>query len=109
MKRQKVDLAQVPGNLARGADERYQAATPLRAVLNKVFPDHWSFLLGEIALFSFIVLLLTGTFLTLFFDPTMKEVPYDGAYTALRGTEMSGAYESSLRLSFEIRGGLFMR
>src|SRR3954469_20278942 len=109
MKRRKVDLAQVPGNLARGADDRYQAATPLRALLNKVFPDHWSFLLGEIALFSFIVLLLSGVFLTLFFDPSMKEVAYQGAYPALRGTEMSAAYESSLDLSFEVRGGLFMR
>ncbi|MFF5082663.1 cytochrome bc complex cytochrome b subunit [Actinoplanes sp. NPDC000266] len=109
MKRRKVDLAQAPVAVARGTDERFQAATPLRALLNKVFPDHWSFLLGEIALFSFIVLLLTGVFLTLFFDPSMKEVAYDGPYSALRGTEMSAAYESSLRLSFEVRGGLFMR
>ena len=32
----------------------------LRRQLNKVFPTHWSFLLGEIALYSFIVLLITG-------------------------------------------------
>ena len=109
MKRRKVDLAQAPATLARGTDERFQAATPLRALLNKVFPDHWSFLLGEIALFSFIILLLTGVFLTLFFDPSMQEIAYDGAYPALRGTEMSAAYASSLHLSFEVRGGLFMR
>ena len=109
MKRRKVELSQAPATFARGVDERFQAATPLRALLNKVFPDHWSFLLGEIALFSFIILLLTGTFLTLFFDPSMKEVAYQGAYPALRGTEMSAAYESSLNLSFEVRGGLFMR
>src|SRR3954453_10813433 len=109
MKRRKVDLAQAPVTFAKGVDERYQAATPLRGLLNKVFPDHWSFLLGEIALFSFIILLLTGTFLTLFFDPSMKEIPYQGAYPALRGTEMSAAYASSLDLSFEVRGGLFMR
>jgi ubiquinol-cytochrome c reductase cytochrome b subunit len=109
VKRRKMDLAQAPANFAKGVDGRFQAATPLRALLNKVFPDHWSFLLGEIALFSFIILLLTGTFLTLFFDPSMKEVAYEGAYPALRGTEMSAAYESSLHLSFEVRGGLFMR
>lgn len=74
MKRRKLDIGAVPGNVARGADERLQVATPLRSLLNKVFPDHWSFLLGEIALFSFVVLLLTGVFLTLFFDPSMKEV-----------------------------------
>lgn len=109
MKRRKLDLASVPANVGRGLDERYQGATPLRALLNKVFPDHWSFLLGEIALFSFIVLLLSGVFLTLFFDPSMKEVTYDGSYTALRGVDMSAAYESTLHISFEVRGGLFMR
>jgi ubiquinol-cytochrome c reductase cytochrome b subunit len=109
MKRRKFDVAQVPVAVVKGVDERYKVATPLRGLLNKVFPDHWSFLLGEIALFSFIILLLTGTFLTLFFDPSMKEVAYNGSYTALRGVEMSAAYESSLHLSFEVRGGLFMR
>ena len=109
MKRRKFDISEVPANLGKGVDERYQVATPLRGLLNKVFPDHWSFLLGEIALFSFIILLLTGTFLTLFFDPSMKEVVYSGSYPSLRGVEMSAAYDSSLALSFEVRGGLFMR
>jgi ubiquinol-cytochrome c reductase cytochrome b subunit len=109
VKRRKIDLSEAPANFAKGADDRFQAATPLRGLLNKVFPDHWSFLLGEIALFSFIVLLLSGVFLTLFFDPSMKETAYDGSYAALRGTEMSQAYASSLHLSFEVRGGLFMR
>src|ERR1044072_3216373 len=109
MKRRKFDIAQVPANVGKGVDERFQASTPLRSLLNKVFPDHWSFLLGEIALFSFIVLLLTGVVLTLFFDTAMKEVAYQGPYPALRGTEMSAAYDSSLHISFEVRGGLFIR
>ncbi len=109
MKRRKFDISEVPAKVGTGLDERFKGATPLRGILNKVFPDHWSFLLGEIALFSFILLLLTGTFLSLFFDPSMKEVAYNGAYPALRGAEMSAAYESSLRLSFEVRGGLFLR
>ena len=109
MKRRKLDIGAIPGATARQIDDRLQVATPLRKLLNKVFPDHWSFLLGEIALFSFIILLLTGTFLTLFFDPSMREVTYDGSYTALRGTEMSAAYASSLDLSFDVRGGLIMR
>ena len=109
MKRRKFTIAEVPADVSRGVDERYRVATPLRSLLNKVFPDHWSFLLGEIALFSFIILLLTGTFLTLFFDPSMKEVTYQGPYRALYGAQMSAAYDSSLRLSFEVRGGLFMR
>jgi ubiquinol-cytochrome c reductase cytochrome b subunit len=109
MKRRKFDIAQVPADVGKALDQRYKGSTPLRGLLNKIFPDHWSFLLGEIALFSFIILLLTGTFLTLFFDPSMKEVAYDGSYTALRGAQMSAAYESSLHLSFEVRGGLFLR
>ncbi|MCO8275206.1 cytochrome bc complex cytochrome b subunit [Actinoplanes sp. TRM 88003] len=94
---------------AAGVDERFQVSTPLRGVLNKVFPDHWSFLLGEIALFSFIALLLTGVFLTLFYEPSMQEVTYQGSYPALRGVEVSKAYQSTLDLSFEVRGGLFVR
>lgn len=77
--------------------------------LRKVFPDHWSFLLGEIALFSFILLLLSGTFLTLWFKPSMAHVIYDGAYTPLRDVGMSEAYASTLEISFEVRGGLLMR
>src|SRR5919205_358492 len=109
MKRRKMDIRAVPGAAAAGIDDRLQISTPLRRLLNKVFPDHWSFLLGEIALFSFIILLLTGTFLTLFFDPSMQETVYNGSYTALRGSPMSAAYASTLHLSFEVRGGLFMR
>jgi ubiquinol-cytochrome c reductase cytochrome b subunit len=104
-----MDLANMPAATAVGLDERFQAATPLRRLFNKVFPDHWSFQLGEIALYSFIVLLLTGTFLALFFDPSMTEVRYNGSYVPLRGIEMSKAYETSLNLSFDVRGGLIMR
>ena len=109
MKKRKIDMRAVPGKAAVEIDERLQIATPLRRLFNKVFPDHWSFLLGEIALFSFIVLLLSGTFLALFFDPSMREVTYDGAYAPLRGQPMSAAYASSLDISFEVRGGLFLR
>ncbi|NWJ69503.1 cytochrome bc complex cytochrome b subunit [Pseudonocardia sp. ICBG1122] len=91
------------------ADQRYHAAAGLRKQFNKVFPTHWSFMLGEVALYSFIILLLTGTYLALFFDPSMTEVVYNGPYDPLRGVHMSRAYESALEISFEVRGGLFMR
>src|SRR3954447_2148053 len=109
MKRRKMDIGAIPGATAAGIDERLQVATPLRKLLNKVFPDHWSFLLGEITLYSFIILLLTGTFLTLFFDPSMSETVYNGSYGPLQGQPMSRAYASALDISFEIRGGLIMR
>jgi ubiquinol-cytochrome c reductase cytochrome b subunit len=91
------------------ADSRFHIASGLRKQLNKVFPTHWSFLLGEIALYSFIVLLLSGTYLALFFDPSMQEVTYQGTFDNLRGIEMSRAFESTLHITFEVRGGLFVR
>src|SRR3954462_2647302 len=90
-------------------DDRLIVAPWLRRTLNKVYPDHWSFLLGEIALYSFLILLLSGTYLTFFFDASMREVVYEGSYAPLRGVEMSAAYDSALNLSFDVRGGLFMR
>ncbi len=90
-------------------DTRYHPSAAVRRQLNKVFPTHWSFLLGEIAMYSFIVLLLTGVYLTLFFDPSMAEVTYNGVYQPLRGVEMSKAFASALDISFEVRGGLFVR
>ena len=90
-------------------DDRMTMAAPTRRMLNKVFPDHWSFMLGEIALYAFIMLLLTGTYLTLFFDASMKEVVYNGSYVPLQGIPMSAAYESTLHISFDVRGGLIIR
>jgi len=90
-------------------ESRYHPSAAVRRQLNKVFPTHWSFLLGEVALYSFIVLLITGVYLTLFFDPSMAEVTYNGVYQPLRGVEMSKAYASTLDISFEVRGGLFVR
>ncbi|HEY8472930.1 MAG TPA: cytochrome b N-terminal domain-containing protein [Natronosporangium sp.] len=81
----------------------------LRALRNRVFPDHWSLLLGEIALWSFVVLVVTGAYLTFFFDPSMAPVTYQGDYQPLRGVEMSRAYASVLDISFEVRGGLLIR
>ncbi|KZM68441.1 cytochrome b [Nocardia terpenica] len=94
---------------ADSMDERYTAANFVKRSINKVFPTHWSFLLGEIALYSFIILLLSGVYLTLFFDPSMTEVVYHGTYQPLRGVAMSRAYDSALGISFDVRGGLFVR
>jgi ubiquinol-cytochrome c reductase cytochrome b subunit len=80
-----------------------------RQYLRKVFPDHWSFLLGEVCLYSFVVLVLTGIYLTLFFHPSMNEVTYHGSYVPLNGIRMSDAYASTLHISFDVRGGLLVR
>ena len=97
------------GATATYVDQRIGSNKFLSRNLGKVFPDHWSFMLGEIALYSFIVVLLTGTFLTLFYKPSMIEVVYDGSYVPLQGIKMSEAYASTLDISFDIRGGLLLR
>src|SRR3954462_14711549 len=97
------------GALAEWADDRLGLATLAKKNLRKGFPDHWSFMLGEIALWSFVVLLLSGVFLTLWFTPSMGETTYQGSYAQLRGIQMSEAFASALRLSFDVRGGLLMR
>ena len=90
-------------------DERLGVGGILKNFGRKVFPDHWSFMLGEVALYSFVILLISGTFLTFFYQPSMTEVIYDGSYVPLKGAQMSIAYASSLDISFEIRGGMLMR
>jgi ubiquinol-cytochrome c reductase cytochrome b subunit len=90
-------------------DRRLPAAEGAKALLRKAFPDHWSFLLGELALYSFVVLLITGTWLTLFFEPGTKQVIYHGSYLPLDGLRVSQAYDSTLHISFEVRGGLLVR
>ena len=100
---------QAAAGAATWADDRYHLSAGMRRQVNKVFPTHWSFLLGEIALYSFVILLVSGVYLTFFYDPSMAEVTYNGAYQNLRGIEMSRAYETTLNISFEVRGGLFIR
>jgi len=90
-------------------DGRTGIARVVRAALRKVFPDHWSFLLGEIALFCFVILLATGTFMTFFYVPSAEPVIYDGPYQPLRGQEVSAAFNSVMDLSFDVRAGLLMR
>ncbi|MFG2637978.1 cytochrome bc complex cytochrome b subunit [Streptomyces sp. NPDC048362] len=107
--RLKQRAAQAAGDTALYLDRRLPLLDGARATLRKAFPDHWSFLLGELALYSFVVLLVTGVWLTLFFQPSMTEVVYHGSYVPLRGVRVSEAFASTLRISFEVRGGLLIR
>ncbi|MBV9648189.1 MAG: cytochrome bc complex cytochrome b subunit [Candidatus Eremiobacteraeota bacterium] len=90
-------------------DDRLGTAHAVRTALHKAFPDHWSFMLGEINLYAFVVLVATGTFLALFFDPNAAQSPYDGPYRMLAGAHVSHAFASTMALSFEVRGGLLIR
>ncbi len=90
-------------------DDRLGTANFMRKALRHAFPDHWSFMLGEIALYCFVVLVATGTYLGFFFDPSGRPLTYDGSYASLHGTSMSAAYASVLRLSLDTRAGLLLR
>ncbi|GAB2970387.1 cytochrome bc complex cytochrome b subunit [Frigoribacterium salinisoli] len=97
------------GTAMNYVDERTSVSGLVREVGRKIFPDHWSFMLGEVALYSFVVILLSGTFLTFFYQPSMAEVNYNGSYVPLKGLNMSAAMASTLDISFDVRGGLLFR
>ncbi|RQP13195.1 MAG: ubiquinol-cytochrome c reductase cytochrome b subunit [Microbacteriaceae bacterium] len=90
-------------------EDRTSLSGLVKELGRKIFPDHWSFMLGEVALYSFVVILLSGTFLTFFFQASMAPVIYEGSYPTLKGVEMSAAMASTLDISFDVRGGLLMR
>jgi ubiquinol-cytochrome c reductase cytochrome b subunit len=95
--------------VVRYLDERSGGAPFIRKTMRYVFPDHWSFLLGEVALYAFVVLVATGIYLTLFFEPSLTQVHYHGGYAPLQGQPMSEAYKSAVDLSFKVKAGLLMR
>jgi ubiquinol-cytochrome c reductase cytochrome b subunit len=93
----------------RFVDQRTAAAPLLKKALRYLFPDHWSFLLGEIALYAFVVLIATGVYLALFFEPSVAKTFYHGPYAPLRGREMSEAYRSVVEISLTYKAGLLIR
>jgi ubiquinol-cytochrome c reductase cytochrome b subunit len=99
----------VIGWFIRWSDERLGASPLLKKTLRYVFPDHWSFLLGEIALYSFVVLVATGTYLALFFTPSSAESVYHGSYLPLQGVPVSEAFQSTMNISFQVPAGLLIR
>ncbi|MFD4700981.1 cytochrome bc1 complex cytochrome b subunit [Streptomyces niveus] len=106
---EKTRQAPAGERVADWADGRLGIYGAAKGMVRKVFPDHWSFMLGEIALWSFVVIILTGVYLTLFFHPSMNEVVYDGSYVPMQGVRMTEAYASTLDISFDVRGGLLIR
>ena len=93
----------------RFLDQRTGSAPFVRKALRYLFPDHWSFLLGEVALYAFVVLVATGIYLTFFFSDSVHQVVYDGSYAPLRGAHMSQAYRSVVHISLEVKAGLLIR
>jgi ubiquinol-cytochrome c reductase cytochrome b subunit len=95
--------------VVRFVDQRSGTAPFLRKTMRYLFPDHWSFLLGEVALYAFMVLVATGVYLTFFFVASKHDVVYNGSYLPLRGQHMSEAYRSVVDLSLSTKAGLLIR
>lgn len=95
--------------IGRELDSRLHMAKFVRRAMNHVFPDHWSFMLGEIALYAFAILVMTGTYLAMFFKASSAKVIYQGPYHPLDGVKMSVAYRAALHLSFDVPAGLLVR
>ncbi|GAA2725088.1 MULTISPECIES: cytochrome bc complex cytochrome b subunit [Streptomyces] len=95
--------------VADWADGRLGIYSLAKVNMRKIFPDHWSFMLGEVCLYSFVIIIMTGVYLTLFFHPSMNEVVYHGSYEPLQGVQMSEAFKSTVDISFDVRGGLLIR
>ncbi len=109
MSRRRPKQAKAVDRGFRFVDDRLGISRFTRKALTKVFPDHWSFMIGEIAMYCLVILIVTGIYLAFFFVPATEEIVYGGAYAPLRGVEMSQAYASTLDISFEVRAGLVMR
>src|ERR1039458_3687571 len=97
------------GKTLNELDDRLGIAKGGRTFMDKIFPDHWSFMLGEIALYSFVILMVTGVFLTFYFIPSSALVTYHGSYLPLDGQKVTQAFSSTVNISFAVRGGLLMR
>ncbi|MGW1540056.1 cytochrome bc1 complex cytochrome b subunit [Streptomyces sp. NPDC002309] len=95
--------------VARWVDARLGTGELRKNLRRRVFPDHWSFLLAQLCLYSFVVLLVTGIYLTFYFHPSSAPVVYQGGYAPLRGQLVSEAFNSTMHISFDVRGGLLIR
>src|SRR3954454_15722955 len=96
-------------SIARWVDARVGTRGVTRAAARRIFPDHWSFMLGEICLYSFLILIVTGVYLSFYFHPSSAPVQYQGDYAPLQGQLMSEAFNSTMHISFDVRGGLLIR
>src|SRR6201989_3399486 len=85
----------------------------MRALARRLYrrsrADRWSSLFGQVAVYSFVVTGVPGGFLLFYYKPSMTQVSYQGSYRKLDGVPMSQAYQSTLDISFDVRGGLLMR
>ena len=97
------------GHAAEYVDDRSGISVLVREFGRKIFPDHWSFMLGEMALYTLVICIATGTFLTFWYAPGSELTTYHGSFAPLYGQQMSEAYETTIHLSFDVRGGLLMR
>jgi cytochrome b-561 len=88
--------------ISKWFDERLDISKFKAKFLTKTFPTHPTFLLGEMALFSFITLAVTGVFLGLLYEPSTKMV-------SLFGAMVPSAYASVVRIDLLPMGMIIRR
>jgi cytochrome b-561 len=106
------DTADRATEAARGAYGWLDARLGLQeeqSFLGKAFPAEDSFLLGEVALFCFVLLVLTGIFLGMFFEPSTTKAEYDGSVSEYQGEELPESYVSVLNITYDVPFGMFIR
>ncbi|MDP3951967.1 cytochrome b N-terminal domain-containing protein [Microbacterium sp.] len=87
-----------------------RAATAFISELRgRAVPVHWTNLFGVITVASIAVLFVTGVMLMFVYVPSSEVVKYRGDFSPLVGVEVSRAFDSVMRLSFDIPGGLMLR
>jgi len=77
--------------------------------MGKAFPDDDSFLLGEVALFCFVVLVSTGIFLGFFYEPSTTAVEYEGSVAQYQGDQLPAAFSSVLNITYDVPFGMLIR
>jgi ubiquinol-cytochrome c reductase cytochrome b subunit len=90
-------------------EERLAFRAALRRAKRRLFPGHWSFLLGEVTLFSFVALVLSGVYLALFYRASTTTLVYAGADPSFEGLSLPDAFASVLDLSVGVPFGLVLR
>ena len=94
--------------LFRWLDERFDLD---RGIFGKAFPEdrYGSFLLGEVGLFAFVVLALTGTYLGLLYAPSAETTSYQGSVIQYSGKQVPAAFASVLTITYDTPFGMFVR
>ncbi|WP_347978706.1 cytochrome b N-terminal domain-containing protein [Microbacterium sp. ProA8] len=79
------------------------------ALRRRRVPTHWTNLFGIVTVASIVVVTVTGILLMFFYTPSSEATVYDGSYAPLHGATVSQAFASTMRVTFDVPGGVVLR